>query len=173
MHFCASHCLTFTLENGQYTNYSSVGSQRPGQKRVFKVESFTPESVIIRRTDYGDYPSTNLYTGPMGDNGNSLTGNGWKITWGTALNALPQSDEERAARCAGGQQQWCPGAPPPSVHRAQAQQDNQNIGLLMLLLLGAMSGGTATGNDPPGACPGQNCSVVCPSDSNNHTGFCH
>jgi hypothetical protein len=94
MHFCAAHCLTFTLENGQYTNYTNLPGQS-GEKRVFAVENFTRESVIIHRTDYGSYPLTALYAGRMSSDGNSISGDGWKIVWGAALNTLPGSDEER------------------------------------------------------------------------------
>jgi hypothetical protein len=95
MHFCAQHCLTFTLENGQYTNYTNLPGQQ-NEKRVFRIERFTRESVIIHRTDYGSFPGSGVYTGKMSDDGNSLSGNGWKITWGAALNSIPGSDEERS-----------------------------------------------------------------------------
>jgi hypothetical protein len=97
MHFCAQHCLTFTLENGQFTNHTLLPGQR-NVKRVFAVERFTSESVIIHRTDYGDFPLTSEYTGRMSDDGNSLSGNGWMITWGPRLNDLPADDQERDRR---------------------------------------------------------------------------
>lgn len=94
MHFRAQHSVTFVLRNGQYINCSTIQGQRPGQMRVLTVEKFTPELIILHRTDYGDYPGTAVYSGKPGDNGNSLTGNGWKLTWGPALNDLPASDPE-------------------------------------------------------------------------------
>jgi len=59
---------------------------------VLTVEKFTPELIILRRTDYGDYPGSGEYRGKPGDSGNSLSGDGWKLTWGAALNDLPASD---------------------------------------------------------------------------------
>jgi len=94
MHFRGQHSLTFILENGQYINYSTLQGQRPGQKRVLTIEKFTPELIVLHRTDYGDYPSTTVYSGKPGDNGNSLSGSGWKLTWGSALNDLPGCDAE-------------------------------------------------------------------------------
>lgn len=98
LRFRGQHSLTFKLENGQYTNYDSLQGQPPGQKRVLTVERFTPESVILHRTDYGNYPSTATYSGPTGDNGNSLSGDGWEITWGAALEILPKSDVDAQQR---------------------------------------------------------------------------
>jgi len=97
MHFCAQHCLTFTWENGQYTNYTNLPGQS-GEKRVLTVESFTRESVILHRTDYGSYPGTGVMTGQISSEGNSIVNglsNGtspFKLTWGTALNSIPGSD---------------------------------------------------------------------------------
>lgn len=94
MHFCAQHCITLTLENGQFTNYTNL----PGQhdvKRVFSVERFTPDSVVIRRADTGSHPMTAVYSGRMSLNHNSLIGTGWQITWGSALSTIAGSDEER------------------------------------------------------------------------------
>src|ERR1700687_3190805 len=56
---------------------SSPTAHLPGQwneKRVFAVESFTRESFIIHRTDYGSYPLTATYIGLMSDDGNSVSG---------------------------------------------------------------------------------------------------
>ena len=94
MHFCAQHCLTLTLENGKFTNYTNLPGQW-NEKRVFAVEKFTRESVIIHRSDTGSNPGTALYTGRMSDGGNSVSGDGWKITWGAALNTLPGSGATR------------------------------------------------------------------------------
>jgi len=150
-------------ENGHYLALNDV----PGQTTIFVVESFTRQSVVIRRIMTGRYPGTAVLTGQLSEQGNSIVNgfqtypNGqprpFRAAWGAAIDTVP-------------------GPPPPGQSQsvaAQTEQANQNAGLLMLLLLGAMSGGTATGNDPPGACPGQNCSVVCPGDPNNHTGLCH
>jgi hypothetical protein len=79
MHFCAQHCLTFRLDQGQFTNYTNLAGQR-NVKRVFSVERFTPESVVIRRADTGSNPMTAVYSGRMSPSNNSLSGNGWQIT---------------------------------------------------------------------------------------------
>lgn len=94
MHFCAQHCVTFTREGNQLTNYTNLPGQR-NEKRVFTIEKFTPDSVVMRRTDTGNFPMTAVYSGRM--TGDSISGPGWKITWGKDLNSIPGSDEERAA----------------------------------------------------------------------------
>jgi len=94
MHFCALHCITLTLENGQFTNYTNLPGQHD-EKRVFAVESFTRESFLIRRTDTGSNPWTTVYSGRMSADGNSVSGDGWQMAWGAALNTLAGSDEER------------------------------------------------------------------------------
>ena len=93
MHLCQQHCFTFTLENGRYA--LSAGGPHNGSVPVMTIERFTRESVIIHRTDTGNFPGTGVYSGRMSDDGNSLSGAGWKITWGAALNSLPGSDEGR------------------------------------------------------------------------------
>jgi hypothetical protein len=85
------------LENGQFTNYTNLLSQW-NEKRVFAVERFRRELVIIHRTDTGSNPLTATYKGRMSDDGNSVSGNGWKITWGAALNTLPKDDKELQER---------------------------------------------------------------------------
>jgi hypothetical protein len=103
MHFCAQHCFTFTLQkDGTLTNYTAFS---PGQSftRIFTVERFTPESVIIHRIDNGNTAAIDTYAGPMGDNGTSLSGSSanrgpWKITWGSGLDSIPGNDEELAVR---------------------------------------------------------------------------
>lgn len=100
LHFCAEQCLTFTLENGQFVNYTVDYMNLPGQaneKRVLSVESFTPESVILRRTDYGSHGVTAVYSGPMEPGNNGAHGKGWSIAWGDALASPPGSHEERQA----------------------------------------------------------------------------
>src|SRR5579863_5658258 len=75
MHLCLQQsqgdCVTFRWENGQYTNYTNLPGQS-GEKRVLTVESFTRESVILHRTDYGSYPGTGVMTGQISSEGNSI-----------------------------------------------------------------------------------------------------
>ena len=107
LHFCAQHCATFTLQGTQYVR--SAGGANNGSNTVMTVEKFTPAAVIIHRTDTGTYPGTAVYSGPMTDGGNSLTGDGWKITWGAGLNIIPGTDEDREAMARG---TWHPITPP-------------------------------------------------------------
>jgi hypothetical protein len=100
MHFCAAHCLTFTWENGVYTNYTNLPGQS-AERRVLTIESFTRSSVVLRRADTGSNPMTATMRGQMAADGNSVV-NGmsdgtspFKLAWGAALHTLPGSDEER------------------------------------------------------------------------------
>jgi len=95
MHFCAQHCVTFAREaDGRLYNYTNLLYQHD-VKRVFEIQHFTPDSVVIRRTDYGSNPGAAVYTGRMESGNNGVHGQGWRITWGSALNDLPGSDAER------------------------------------------------------------------------------
>lgn len=96
LHFCAQHCATFTLENGRYVR--TAGGANNGSFTVMMIEKFTPDLVNIHRTDTGRFPGSAEYSGHPADNGTTLSGNGWKITWGDSLNTIPGSDEERARR---------------------------------------------------------------------------
>lgn len=102
LHFCGQHCITFTLENGQLINRTNLIGQQ-NVKRVLTVESFTRDNVIIHRLDTGlvsgkPVSNTTDYTGRMSDNGNSLSGNGWKMTWGAALNDIAGDDNDQYLR---------------------------------------------------------------------------
>jgi hypothetical protein len=101
MHFCALHCATFTLENGTYIKTGGG----VGGTTVMKIEKFTPESVIIRRTDtdMGKFNGIHLYEAPMDASGNGFRGENWRMTWGAGLNDIPKDDQELQER-AGGQQ---------------------------------------------------------------------
>ena len=126
MHFCAQHCLTFTLErDGTLVNRTNLPGQS-GEKRVFKIESFTPESVVIHRTDYGSFPGDGIMTGRMQYGNNTAYGQGWAISWGAHLNDLPESDQDRAQR---------EGIP------TAAQQQISPLALFLGLVLGGSDGG--------------------------------
>jgi hypothetical protein len=96
MHFRAQHSLTFTLESdGSLHNRTNLGATR-NSHRVLSIEKFTPDSVIIHRTDYGDFPRSETMTGHMGPGYNTAVGQGWALSWGDALNELPANDAEAA-----------------------------------------------------------------------------
>lgn len=88
MHFCAQYCKTLVWENGRYVHGSN------GVFDIWTVESFTPASVIIHRTDVNGFGG--VYTGQMSPEGNRIINgtfngrpDGYKLTWGTALNTIP------------------------------------------------------------------------------------
>jgi hypothetical protein len=139
LHFCAQHCATFTLENGHYVR--TAGGANNGSLTVMTVEKFTPDLVTIHRTDTGRFPGTAEYSGRPSDNGNTLSGNGWKITWGAALNTIPGSDEERAQRAqqaAGAQTARTPIKPP--VRMPQMSEPTAAMATIKLDLSGDWQG---------------------------------
>jgi hypothetical protein len=96
IHFCAQHCGSLILDSGPPFDKPHYGSEAAGS--IWVVDNFTPESVIIRRTDSRPRPYSAVYTSRISSDGNSISGNGWKMVWGAALNTLPGSDAEREAR---------------------------------------------------------------------------
>lgn len=99
MHFCAAHCLTFTLErDGRLHNYTNLPGQF-NEHRVLDIQKFTPDAVVIHRTDAGSHPGDGMMRGGMqAGNHTASSGEGWRLSWGEALNDLPGSDDERAMR---------------------------------------------------------------------------
>ncbi len=89
MHFCAQQCADLKLENGHYCIPGAYGNG----SSTWTVESFTRESVILRRVDSTGF--TARYTGKMSSAGNSVINalaNGsytFLLTWGAALNDIP------------------------------------------------------------------------------------
>jgi len=124
LHFCAAHCLTFTLErDGRLHNYTNLPGQF-NEHRILEIQKFTPDTVVIHRTDMGSHPGDGMMHGGMQAGNNTASSNeGWRLSWGDALNDLPGSDDERAMREHGtsGQQ---PGLPPVG---------EQNLALAQLL----------------------------------------
>jgi hypothetical protein len=106
MHFCAAHCTTLIWDKDHFTNQYDPGNA------VWKVESFTRESVIIRRTDLRPRPFNAVYKGKISDSGDTIDGDGYKFTRGAALGKMP-----------GG------GDPPPGLiaHRSGPQSNPQVI----------------------------------------------
>jgi hypothetical protein len=144
MHFCGQHCVTFVKENdNQLANYTNL----PGQyniRRIFTIEKFTPDQVVIRRKDTGSHPGEAVYTATMNPGYSSVTGQGWAISWGADLDKLPGSDEELAI--ARGQQS------------PQASQAEQNMSMLQLLL-GLFSSGADSSGEPKPKVPTYGCAA--------------
>jgi hypothetical protein len=136
LHFCAQHCLTFTREkDGTLVNHTNLPGQHD-EKRVFVIEKFTSDSVVIRRTDTGSNPGGGVMTGSMQYGNSSALGQGWTISWGKELNQLPGSDEERAMT-AGGQGQ-------PQM----GSQGQQNLEMFQLFM-GLFSSGATSSQEKP------------------------
>lgn len=120
MHFCAAHCNTLMWDKDHFT-----WSDDPGGS-IWTVERFTHDAVIINRVDTRPRPYTAVYNATISTAGNTISGQGYAFTWGTALNSIPGTDEElNALQARHGQ----PG---------QAQLAARNL-MLLQLLLGAFS----------------------------------
>jgi hypothetical protein len=135
MHFCAQHCVTFTRQqDGTLVNYTNMAGQY-NVKRVLTVEKFTPESVIIHRKDTGSHPGESMMVGRMGPGNTTASGQNWQLSWGDALDRLPESDLARAQR---------QGIPAPETQASP-------FALLFGLLVGeGNSGDSYSGGDLPG-----------------------
>jgi hypothetical protein len=73
MYWCAGDCnpqsvVTLTLENGHYVSCNPLGVVIS----VLTVQKFTPESVVMHRRDYGQYPGIAILTGQLSSDGNSI-----------------------------------------------------------------------------------------------------
>jgi hypothetical protein len=103
MHLCIQ-CengtgATLVWEKGHFRNAAAL----PGESETFNVESFTPESVILHRTDYGLHVGEAILTGRISARGNSIVdgvqrwiGNSrndheFHAAWGDAINSVPGS----------------------------------------------------------------------------------
>jgi len=104
MHFCAYNCMTLTLQGDHYVVTAESGVKTKDGRTVtgtWTVESFSPESVILRRVDATGF--TGVYKGQISKDGNRLvniTLDGkpnpkMRLTWGTALNETPGSNAQR------------------------------------------------------------------------------
>jgi hypothetical protein len=107
VHMCLmdnKDCATYELRNGKYYNFKNLAGQSD-ERRILTVQSFTPESIIFQRVDYGSYPLTATIYGNLSADGNRLE-NGMmrftsfknqpkndeypiEMTWGTQLESLP------------------------------------------------------------------------------------
>jgi hypothetical protein len=100
MHMCIANCFVLTLENGHFTNAEHTST--------FLIDSFTRESVVMHRTDFGpSFQGSAVLRGRLSSDGNSIvdgkiewtSGNTgtwpYKAAWGTAINTVPGSNAER------------------------------------------------------------------------------
>jgi hypothetical protein len=103
---------------------------------IWSVESFTRESVVIRRTDTRPRPYSAVYKAKISTDGDIINGEGYMFTWGAALNSIPGTDGPAQAALT---RKLQPNQPQNSIVA-------RNLAALMLLM------GTATGgsNDLPG-----------------------
>lgn len=105
MHWCAQHCSTWVWDGGRYVGAGTAPGANPGCGVT--VESFTRESVIMHRTDCGQFPGTAVLTGQISSQGNTivngtitwtyhpccgLSSGSYNAAWGTAINSIPGSD---------------------------------------------------------------------------------
>jgi hypothetical protein len=110
IHLCThDHCFTYSLEDGRYTNYTSLPYQ-VNEKRVLTIKSFTRESIAFRETETGTYPLMAEWTGRVSSASNNIAEGtmiitswagkptkhpaqtSFKMAWGDALDAIPGSD---------------------------------------------------------------------------------
>ena len=107
MHWCSDSCRTWIWVDG---HYQVAGDKAATQ--IVTVESWTPPSVVMRRTDTGPYPGTAVLTGKISSEGNSidngtitwtyhpccgLTSRTFNAAWGSAINKLPGGDPPPSA----------------------------------------------------------------------------
>lgn len=109
-HECSmDHCLTYTLENGQYTNYTNLPNQ-VNERRVLTVKSFNHTSVSFEEEDYGSYPLTATWKGQISSTNANMAegelhmtswagrptqnppGRPFKLAWGPAIDSLAGND---------------------------------------------------------------------------------
>ncbi|MBV9295470.1 MAG: hypothetical protein JO145_07840, partial [Acidobacteriaceae bacterium] len=106
MHFCGpASCFTLNLKGHAYEVDPLTASPIPGWRSIWRVETFTPQLVVIKRRDSapGKPDWTAAYTGQISADGNRLinvTYNGSRVnksvfTWGLALTYIPGSNSER------------------------------------------------------------------------------
>jgi len=98
IHECDVNCNTLTLQNGYYV-VPPHRWEHPNKPIIWTVEEFTPQWLTLHRT----YPVDQVFRAqiaPEGDRSDNVTINGnpeagLKMAWGTALNSVFGSNEER------------------------------------------------------------------------------
>lgn len=102
MHWCAAHCFTWVWRQDRYCRQG--GDCQTGWMAV---ESFSPDAIVMRRTDDIRSQRWARLTGRLASDGNSIVDGvihwsdganlSFKAVWGPALNELPGSDAEAQA----------------------------------------------------------------------------
>jgi hypothetical protein len=107
MHLCIANCFTLELENGHYIGYSE-GRRNPNS--VWSVQTFTPESIILNRSEGGGGAA--ILTGKISnDTFTSMQGSqSWTAgiykgnsgpfvaAWGASLESVPGTNADRDQR---------------------------------------------------------------------------
>jgi hypothetical protein len=159
MQVCVAVCATLEWSNGRYQVLSNDGIP----SITYTVESFTPKSVVMHRTELANNPAyglTAVYTGTFEDGATSAHGTvdfkwpghqgfphsgTWKATWGASLATAAQPKPEERGEA--------------EEVQARAAQDEQartlSAGILgfFAAMLGAGPGGGENGGgngDPSG-----------------------
>jgi hypothetical protein len=125
MHVCVVHCSTFILEQDHYTNFQDGGNA------TLTVESFTRQSVVLRRADRPNAKGrvlTGVYRAKMESDGERITNgtvhwtdsgtNSFAAAWGQALDTLPGKDIKAATDSAGSVARGRDAARRGDVHQA-------------------------------------------------------
>ncbi len=110
MHWCAQHCSTWVWSGNHYVGAGTPHPELTPECGV-TVESFTRDSVVMHRTDCGQYPGKAVLTGKISEQGNTIV-NGtitwtyhpccglasgvFNAAWGTAIDSIPGSDSPAA-----------------------------------------------------------------------------
>lgn len=103
MHWCAAHCFTWIWRQDRYCRQGDSC-----QTGWMTVESFSRDSIVMRRTDDIRSRRSARLTGRLASDGNSIIDGvihwsdgadlSFKAVWGPAVNTLPGSDAEAQAR---------------------------------------------------------------------------
>ncbi len=153
MHFCDVNCTTLQWNGAVYVSLKNNNFADPGWSDIWTVEQFSPQSVILHRTETGRYAFSVVYRAQIAPSGDRLinaanpfgSGNGQpafiQLAWGNALNAVPGSNEDRDNRIAQARSSGANSMSPQD--RAKIQQLNQ--ALIMGLVAGALM------SDPTGS----------------------
>jgi hypothetical protein len=112
VHFCAENCSTWSLGAGPPHDIPHFGNEDQGG--FVNVVSWTPSSVVMKRTERGNCPGTATITGRLSRDGNTLidgkqtwdTATCWaagathsvKLAWGAAIDTVPGCNDMRDHR---------------------------------------------------------------------------
>jgi len=118
MHWCSKHCTTLVWRTDHYTEIAAPG------RSIVTVESFTPESIVLNRTDVKP-PGTAVLKGKLSPRGDTIVdgtitwtshpccelgSSPFTAAWGEAIDTVPGDDDERARRLQLAQMEGASGA---------------------------------------------------------------